>query len=103
MDAMPLYDYRCPACNTQFEARHGFHAPTPACPACGAVPQRIITTAPAQLNGMVASAGHGGTASKEQLRAKWAEETPRLREKLVSKLGEDTVNRYAPSLNTRYD
>jgi len=37
------------------------------------------------------------------LQAKWAEETPRLREKLVSKLGEETVNKYAPSLNKKYE
>jgi putative FmdB family regulatory protein len=99
---MPLYDYKCTVCATAFEARHGFTAPAPACPACGAEAQRVITTAPAQLNGMTASAG-GKNASKEQLRGKWAEETPKLREQLVSKLGEDTVNRYAPSLNTTYD
>jgi hypothetical protein len=55
------------------------------------------------LQGVNASAGRGGTASKEELQSKWAEETPKLREKLVSKLGEDTVNRYAPSLNSTSD
>jgi putative FmdB family regulatory protein len=98
---MPLYDYRCPN-GHQFEARHGFNAPAPACPTCGeAHVQRIITSAPAQMQGIAASAGKNAT--KEQLRDKWAEETPKLREKLVSKLGEDTVNKYAPSLNTKYD
>jgi putative FmdB family regulatory protein len=96
---MPLYDYLCPVCGARFEARHGFDDPAPACPACGAVgPQRQITRAPAQLNGMTASAGRGGTATKEQLRNKWSEETPKLRDKLVGKLGEDTVRRNAPSL-----
>lgn len=97
---MPLYDYRCEACGSLFEARHGFNDPSPACPACSqATVQRIITHAPGQMKGMAASTGN----SKEDLRAKWAEETPKLREKLVSKLGEETVNRAAPTLNTKYD
>ena len=101
---MPLYDYRCKSCGQQFEARHGFTDPAPPCPTCGQTDaQRLITRAPATMQGMVASAGSGGTASKEQLRDKWAEETPKLREKLVSKLGEDTVNKYAPTLGTNYD
>jgi putative FmdB family regulatory protein len=98
---MPLYDYRCEN-GHQFEARHSFNDPAPACPACGeANVQRIITSAPAQMQGMAASAGKNAT--KDQLHDKWAEETPKLREKLVSKLGEETVNKYAPTLNTKYD
>lgn len=101
---MPLYDYQCKACRQPFEARHGFHDPAPACPHCGAEQvERRITRAPAMMQGAAASAGSGGTASKEQLRSKWAEETPKLREQLVSRLGEDTVNKYAPTLNTNYD
>jgi putative FmdB family regulatory protein len=99
---MPLYDYRCLSGHS-FEARHGFDDPTPPCPTCGAAAERIITRAAGVAKGMAASAGSGGTASKEQIQAKWAEETPKLREKLVSKLGEDVVNRNAPSLNTKYD
>ena len=95
---MPLYDYRCPACGEQFEARHSFTAHAPPCPTCGAVPQRIITTVPAIQKGMMADAGSGGKASKEQLQSKWAEETPKLRDQLSKKLGEDTVRRNAPSL-----
>jgi putative FmdB family regulatory protein len=98
---MPLYDYRCDQ-GHQFEARHGFNDPAPACPVCGeANVQRVITSAPSMMQGM--SANPGKNATKEQLRDKWAEETPKLREKLVSKLGEDTVNKYAPTLNTKYD
>lgn len=98
---MPLYDYRC-ANGHKFEARHGFNDPAPACPVCGeAQVQRLITSAPGVMQGMNASLG--ANASKEQLQAKWAEETPKLREKLASKLGEDTVNKYAPTLNTTYD
>lgn len=100
---MPLYDYRCANGHT-FEARHGFNDPTPACPLCAANEvERIITQAPRQLLGAAANAGDSRGASKEQLQAKWAEETPKLREKLVNKLGEDTVNRYAPTLNTPSD
>ncbi|MDL1899951.1 zinc ribbon domain-containing protein [Anaerolineae bacterium CFX9] len=97
---MPLYDYRCEGCGSLFEARHGFNDPAPACPACGQTRvQRIITHAPSQMKGMAANTD----GSKESLRAKWAEETPKLREKLVSKLGEEAVNRAAPTLNTKYD
>ena len=98
---MPYYDYRC-ANGHEFEARHGFDAPAPPCPACGTTEvQRLITSAPGVMQGMNASLGKN--ASKEQLQAKWAEETPKLRDKLVSKLGEETVSKNAPSLNTKYD
>ncbi len=101
---MPLYDYRCPSCDHTFEARHGFTAAAPACPSCGfSEPKRIITHAPTVAAGMMAHAGDGYNASKEQLRDKWAEETPKLRRQLVDKLGEDTVNRMAPTLNTTFD
>lgn len=99
---MPLYDYRC-ANGHIFEARHGFDAPSPACPECGTDAERIITRAAGAQKGMLADAGSGGKASKEQLQAKWAEESPKLREQLTRKLGEETVNKYAPSLNTKYD
>lgn len=96
---MPLYDYRCPNCDHRFEARHGFSETAPACPACGyAEPQRVITSAPSVAGGMLTHAGDGHTANKEQLQDKWAEETPKLRKKLVDKLGEDTVRKNAPSL-----
>jgi putative FmdB family regulatory protein len=101
---MPLYDYRCPDCSTAFEARHGFSEDAPPCPKCGyAAPKRIITTAPSVAGGMMTHPGDGRTATKEQLQEKWAEETPRLRKKMVDKLGEETVNRLAPTLNTNYD
>ncbi len=96
---MPLYDYHCPHCDHRFEARHGFDAPTPVCPQCGhESPARVVTKAPAVAGGMVTPAGSARGSTKEQLRDKWAEETPKLREKLVSKLGEDTVRQNAPSL-----
>lgn len=100
---MPRYDYRCKVCEEQFEARHGFNDPAPSCPKGHAEVERLITTAPRVMQGMLADAGSGGKASKEQLRDKWAEETPKLREKLVSKLGEEKVNKLAPTLNNSYD
>jgi putative FmdB family regulatory protein len=96
---MPLYDYRCKQCQHTFEARHGLNEPIPPCPSCGAVsPTRLIKTAPTIAQGMNANAGDSRGATKEQLRAKWAEETPKLRQKLESKLGRETVQRNAPSL-----
>ncbi|MBZ0299815.1 MAG: hypothetical protein K8J31_08750, partial [Anaerolineae bacterium] len=75
--------------------------PCPNCQQSGV--QRVILKAPRVAQGMNASVSDRGTATKEQLQDKWAEETPRLRKKLVDKLGEDVVNRNAPSLNTKYD
>ena len=101
---MPLYDYKCSNCDTMFEARHGFDDPSPACPNCEYVEvQRVILKAPRVAQGMNASVSDTGTATKEQLQAKWAEETPKLRKQLVDKLGEDVVNRNAPSLNQSFD
>lgn len=101
---MPFYDYRCPECGHRFEAYHTMSAHAPACPSCGyAAPAKLITTAPAISGGMNTPAGDARGASKEQIRSKWAEETPKLREKLVSKLGEDFVSRNAPSLNPKHD
>ena len=95
---MPLYDYRC-ANGHEFEARHGFDDPAPPCPICGAAEvQRLITSAPGIMQGMSASLGQHAT--KQQLQDKWAEETPRLRQKLVDKLGEETVSRNAPTLKS---
>ncbi len=101
---MPLYDYRCEACGNRFEVRHGFNDYAEACPACGERQiTRLITTAPSILGGMMTDAGSGGKASREQLRDKWAEETPKLRKKMVDKYGEDSVNKNLPTLNASYD
>lgn len=101
---MPFYDYRCPECGHRFEAHHAMSASTPACPSCEySAPVKLITTAPAVAAGMAANAGDARGATKEQIRSKWAEETPKLRDKLVSKLGEDFVSRNAPSLNPKND
>lgn len=103
---MPRYDYKCPNCDHRFEARHSISASAPACPNCGyAETKRLITTAPTIAGGMMTHAGDGRRASKEQLQAKWAEETPKLRDQLSKKLGEETVRQNAPSLfmNTSND
>lgn len=96
---MPLYDYHCPECDHRFEVRHGFDEQAEGCPNCGFVAvQRVITRAPSVSGGILTHAGDGHRASKEELRGKWQEETPKLRKKLVDKLGEDTVRKNAPSL-----
>lgn len=101
---MPIYDYRCESCGKPFAARHGFNDPAPTCPHCGEVSvKRIIVSAPAVAGGLLTNAGDNRRASKEQLQDKWAEETPKLRKKLVDKLGEDFVNKNAPTLNTKFE
>ncbi|NJK90035.1 MAG: hypothetical protein HC923_12040, partial [Myxococcales bacterium] len=43
---------RCPNCQHQFEARHGFDDPAPACPNCGHMPvSRLILSAPTVAQG----------------------------------------------------
>lgn len=97
---MPAYDYRCKSCDHRFEAVHKMDASPPPCPTCGSTDlQRLITSAPTLARGILTHAGDGYRASKEQLQDKWREETPKLRRKLVDRLGEDTVSRMAPSLN----
>lgn len=98
---MPRYDYRCEVCSTVFEARHGFDDPAPSCPECSGTVKRIITSTPRVLKGAAASVSPN--ASKEELQAKWAEETPKLRKQLVDKLGEETVSKNAPTLSHKYD
>ena len=99
---MPRYDYHCPACGHRFEAQHGFNEDAPPCPECEhEEAQRLITQAPSLARGMLAPAGSSRGASKEELRAKWAEETPKLRKKLRDKLGEEAV-RSVPTLNHDY-
>lgn len=101
---MPRYDYRCKHCEHVFEVRHGMNESPSPCPNCGENDlQRLITTVPAIARGMMTHAGDGYRATKEELQDKWAEETPKLRRQLVDKLGEDTVNRMAPTLNTSFD
>lgn len=98
---MPRYDYRCYKCGHRFEAQHSMSSDPPPCPDCGHIKvQRLITSAPTIARGILTPAGTSSGATKEELRSKWTEETPKLRQKLVDKLGEDTVRRMAPSLGT---
>ncbi len=98
---MPLYDYECDTCGKRFEARHGFDAPPPPCPDGHPTVHRLITRAPRMLLGAAAPVSRN--AGQDELRDKWAEETPRLRKKLVDKLGEETVSKYGGTLNHNYD
>jgi putative FmdB family regulatory protein len=98
---MPRYDYVCETCGLVFEARHGFDAPPPPCPNGHTTVRRLINSAPRVLKGAAALASPN--ASKEELRSKWAEETPKLRKKLVEKLGEETVQKYGGTLNKTYE
>jgi putative FmdB family regulatory protein len=101
---MPLYDYRCEVCEKPFQVRHGFSDPAPLCPSCGAVAvKRIIVKAPTVAGGLLTHAGDSRSSSKEQLQDKWAEETPKLRKKLVDTLGEDFVSKNAPTLGSSSD
>lgn len=98
---MPRYDYTCDTCGVVFEAKHGFDDPAPACPNGHTTVHKLITTTPRVLKGAAALASKN--ASKDELRDKWAEETPRLRKKLVDKLGEETVNRIGGTINSPID
>ncbi len=101
---MPLYDYQCDACGHVWEARHGFNDPIPECPACSSdTVHKIITQAPTVAGGVLTPAGTSRRSSKEELRDKWREETPKLRNKLEKKLGRDTVQRNAPHLYNSND
>lgn len=96
---MPMYRYRCQECGIEFEEMHHFEQTVSECPECeSANVKRLITTAPTIAQGVLAHAGDGRRASKEELRRKWAEETPKLRKKLRDKLGEDVV-KHIPTLN----
>ena len=94
---MPRYDYECDTCGVVFEARHGFDDPPPPCPNGHATVHKQITYVPRVLLGPAALASHN--ASKEELKAKWAEESPKLRKKMVDKLGEEKVAQMGGTLN----
>ncbi len=100
---MPAYDYRCLECSHTWEAFHGIDETAYDCPECESQNlQKRITTAPKVASGALTHAGDGKRASKEQLQTKWAEETPKLRKKLVDKYGEKAVE-HMPTLNSTYD
>jgi putative FmdB family regulatory protein len=49
---MPTYDYQCTQCKLQFEVRQSINAPTPDCPACGSIAEKVILSAPAMHGNM---------------------------------------------------
>lgn len=49
---MPMYEYRCVACECQFELRQKFSdAPASECPQCGGQVEKMISTAAFSLKG----------------------------------------------------
>lgn len=99
---MPRYDYECDTCGERFEVKHGFDDPPPAvCPNGHPTIHRLITSSPRVLKGMAANVSHN--AGHAELKDKWAEETPKLRKKLVDKLGEETVSKMGGTINHKYD
>jgi len=100
---MPMYNYRCKQCGHEFTEVHGIHDLPPDCPECESEDvQRLITSAPTIAKGILTPAGDGHKATKEQLKAKWREETPKLQKKLRDKLGDKAIEDI-PSLNPNYD
>ena len=100
---MPVYRYRCNECSHEFEEMRSFEDELPECPECESVDvKRLIVSAPLFAKGVMANAGDSRRASKEQLRAKWAEETPKLRKKLRDKFGDDVASS-VPTLNMKID
>lgn len=96
---MPLYQYRCTTCQHEFEVIHPVAQAAPDCPDCESDQvTRRITSAPTFAKGVLAHPGDGRRATQEQLRAKWAEETPKLRERMRAKLGDEAVSQI-PTLN----
>lgn len=89
---MPMYDYRCKDCGYEFTETHGFDESAFDCPECESENlQRLITDAPTVAKGMLTHPGDGRKASKEELQAKWREETPKLHKKLRDKFGDEAV------------
>ncbi len=49
---MPVYEYRCNACNTKFELRQKFSdPPTDRCPKCGGTVRKLVSAASFSLKG----------------------------------------------------
>lgn len=97
---MPMYDYRCKNCGHEFTETHGFDETALECPECESEDiERVIKGAPTFARGMLTPAGTSRKSSKEELRDKWQEETPKLRKKLRDKLG-DSATQNLPSFNS---
>ena len=49
---MPLYDYKCQACEHRYEMREGFDAPSrQKCPVCGGEAKRVLHAPPIVFKG----------------------------------------------------
>ncbi|MBI2869788.1 MAG: zinc ribbon domain-containing protein [Chloroflexi bacterium] len=49
---MPVYEYRCRECSTQFELKSGFEAgPEACCPRCKGLARRVIFAVPVIYKG----------------------------------------------------
>ena len=49
---MPMYEYRCSACNHKFELRQKFSdAPASECPQCGGLVEKLISATAFSLKG----------------------------------------------------
>lgn len=49
---MPIYEYRCPTCEHQFELRQGYDAESVhVCPECGEIAKRRISSVPIIFKG----------------------------------------------------
>ena len=49
---MPIYEYRCPDCEHEYEKREGFDAPAQQpCPSCGAIALRVLQAPPIVFKG----------------------------------------------------
>lgn len=49
---MPIYEYRCKACNNQFELRQKFSdPPADLCPECGGIVSKIVSATSFSLKG----------------------------------------------------
>ncbi len=63
---MPVYEYKCKACDNQFELRQKFSDPPASqCPQCGGEVEKLISTAAFSLKGGGWYAeGYGNSKSK---------------------------------------
>jgi putative FmdB family regulatory protein len=66
---MPTYDYHCPNCQSQFQAKHPMNAEAPTCSACGGVPVKVILSAPA-VHGYMARGREAAVRTFEQQTSK---------------------------------
>ena len=49
---MPIYEYRCDACNIQFDLRQKFtHPPADRCPKCGGTVRKLVSAVSFSLKG----------------------------------------------------